>query len=137
MEGKEFQVNTGIRYSEAFRRQVVDDIARGKFSSAYKAQKAYGIRGQMTVINWVRKYGREDMFPKRIRIETMEEVDHLKAARKRIKDLETALADAHIDNCLEHAFLEIACERLDVGLDDFKKKNALTLSDVRKKRGRK
>ena len=67
----------------------------------------------------------------------MEEIDHLKEARKRIKELEAALADAHIDHCLEHAFLEIACERMETDLDDFKKKNALTLSDVRKKRGRK
>ncbi len=128
-------MSTAIRYSEAFKKQVVDEIARGKFTSPYKAQKAYGIRGQMTVTKWIRKYGRDDLLPKRIRIETMEEVDHLKVARKRIKELEAALADAHIDHCLEHAFLEIACERLDVPLDDFKKKNGLTLSDVRRKRG--
>jgi hypothetical protein len=101
---------------------VVDAVARGKFSSAYQAQKAYDIRGKMTVVKWMRKYGRDDLLSKRIRIETMEEVDHLKAARKRIKELEAALADAHIDHCLEHAFLEIACERLDVPLDDFKKR---------------
>jgi hypothetical protein len=115
---------------------VVEEIACGKFSSPYKAQQAYGIRGQMTVTKWVRKYGREDLLPKRIRIETMEEADHLKEARKRIKELEAALADAHIDQCLEHAFLEIACERLGTDLDDFKKKNGLTLSDVRRKQGR-
>lgn len=130
-------MSTAIRYSEAFKKQVVDEIARGKFASAGKAQKAYGIRGQVTVIKWVRRYGREDLLPKRIRIETMEEVDHLKAARKRIRELEAALADSHIDHCLEHAFLEIACERLDVPLEDFKKKNERTLSDVRRKRGRK
>lgn len=129
-------MNTTIRYSEAFKRQVVEEIACGKFSSPYKAQQAYGIRGQMTVTKWVRKYGREDLLPKRIRIETMEEADHLKEARKRIKELEAALADAHIDQCLEHAFLEIACERLGTDLDDFKKKNGLTLSDVRRKQGR-
>lgn len=124
-----------IRYSEAFKRQVVDEIARGKFSSTYKAMQAYGIRGAETVTNWIKKHGRSDLLPKRIRIETMNEVDHLKAARKRIKELEAALADAHIDHCLEHAFLEIACERMDIPLADFKKKNELTLSDVRRKRG--
>jgi len=128
-------VSKAIRYSEAFKRQVVDEIARGKFSSAYKAQKAYGIPGSETVTQWVRKHGRDDLLPKRIRVETMEEVDQLKAARKRIKELEAALADAHIDNCLEHAFLEIACERLDMETADFKKKNELTLSEVRRRRG--
>jgi hypothetical protein len=91
----------------------------------------------MTVTKWVRKYGRDDLLPKRIRIETMEEVDQLKEARKRIRELEAALADAHIDQCLEHAFLEIACERMGEELNDFKKKNELTLSDVRRKQGRK
>jgi hypothetical protein len=88
-----------------------------------------------TVANWVTKYGREDLLSKRIRVETMDEIDHLKKARKRIRELEAALADAHIDNCLEHAFLEVACERMGTDLGDFKKKNALTLSDVRRKRG--
>ena len=127
--------STTIRYSEAFKRQVVDEIARGKFSSPDKARQAYGIPGMRTVANWVRKYGREDLLSKRIRIETMDEIDQLKEARKRIRELEAALADAHIDHCLEHAFLEIACERMETDLDDFKKKNALTLSDVRKTRG--
>lgn len=126
-----------IRYSEAFKKQVVEEVASGKFSSAYQAQGAYGIKGGETVTKWIRKYGRDDLLPRRVRIETMDETDPLKAARKRIKELEAALADAHIDQCLEHAFLEIACERMDVDLDDFKKKNGLTLSDVRRKQGRK
>lgn len=130
-------MSTAIRYSEAFKRQVVDEVARGKFATPYKAQQAYGIRGSMTVTQWVRKYGRKDLLPKCIRIETMEEADQLKEARKRIRELEAALADAHIDHCLEHAFLEIACERMNEDLDDFKKKNGLTLSDVRRKQGRK
>ena len=130
-------MSTTMRYSEAFKRQVVEEISSGKFSSAYKAEKAYGIRGNATVTKWIRKYGREDLLPRRIRIETMEEIDQLKNARKRIRELEAALADAHIDHCLEHSFLEIACERMEMDVDDFKKKNALTLSDVRKKRGRK
>lgn len=123
-----------LQYSEAFKRQVVGEISRGKFKSCHAAQKAYGISGASTIARWIKKYGREDLLPKRIRIETLKEIDQLKEARKRINRLETALADAHIENCLEHAFLEIACERMDIDLSDFKKKNALTLSDVRRMR---
>jgi len=65
----------------------------------------------------------------------MEEIDEMKAARKRIRELEAALADAHMDSVLEHAFLEIACERMDTTPEDFKKKHALRLCDVRKMRG--
>jgi transposase-like protein len=137
LERKESKVSTAIRYSEAFKQQVVEEIAKGKYSSAYRAQVAYGIKGNATVTKWIRKYGRDDLLPKCVRIETMEEKDQLKEARKRIKELEAALADAHIDQCLEHAFLEIACERMEVDMSDFKKKNGLTLSDVRRKQGRK
>lgn len=124
------------RYSEAFKRQVVDEIERGKYTSPFKARKAYKIPGSGTVERWVRKYGREDLLPKIIRVESLKERDEIKESRKRIKDLEVALADAHIDCCLGNAFLEIACERMGTNMEDFKKKNALTLSDVRKMRNR-
>lgn len=124
-----------IRYSEAFKRQVVDEIARGKYACAGAARRAYGIRGAATVGLWIQAYGGPELQVKRIRVETMKEIDEMKAARKRIRELESALADAHMDSLLEHAFLEIACERMDTTLEDFKKKHALTLSDVRKMRG--
>lgn len=46
-----------------------------------------------------------------MKVETMNEIDELQAARSRIRELETSLADAHMDYCLEGAFLDIACER--------------------------
>lgn len=124
-----------IRYSEAFKRQVVEEFAQGKFKTQEEARLTYGIRGTSTITYWLKKYGRGDLLAKQVRIETVEEKDQLKEAQERIRKLEAALADAHIDNLLEHAFLEIACERMDENLDDFKKKNASALSDARKKRG--
>jgi len=123
------------RYSEAFKRQVVEELERGRFTSAFAAQQSYGIRGDRTVSRWMKKYGRDSLLPKLVRIETMKEKDRMKEASKRIRDLETALSDSHIDNCLEHAFLEIACERIGISVEEFKKKHELTLSDVRKMRG--
>jgi hypothetical protein len=35
--------------------------------------------------------------------------DELQAVRGRIRELEAALADAHMDYCLESAFWDIAC----------------------------
>jgi len=121
-----------IRYSEAFKRQVVEELERGKHSSIEHARRVYGIRGSTTVRRWVRKYGREDLLSKRVRIETLKEQDELKIARKRIRELEAAVADAHIDHCLEKAYFHVACERMGVDPDDFKKKNAMTLSRLRK-----
>jgi transposase-like protein len=122
-----------VTYSEAFKLQVVEGIAQGKFATITQAQRAYGIRGTTTVQQWVKKYGREEMLPKRVRIETMTEIDELKEAKQRIRDLEKALADAHMDYCLERAFLEIACEEMGTSRDELKKNNAMRLADARRR----
>lgn len=127
-------MGTSIRYSEAFKRQVVEELDRGKHRTIESARRAYGIQGMTTVWKWVRKYGREDLLPKRVRIETLKERDELAEARKRIRELEAAVADAHIDFCLEKAYLHLACTRLGEDSDSFKKKHAMTLSDTRKTR---
>jgi hypothetical protein len=44
------------------------------------------------VNKWVNQYGREDILPKRVKVETMNAIDELQAARKRIRELEAALA---------------------------------------------
>ncbi len=123
-----------IRYSEAFKLEVIDSLSNRRFKTIADAKRAFGITGCGTVENWLVKYGREELLGKTIRIETVKERDEKKELKKRVKDLETALADAHIDSTLESAFLEIACERLGVDINTFKKKHALTLSDVRKMR---
>lgn len=125
-------MRTSVRYSEAFKRQVVRELEDGKHETVCGASRAYGIRGSETVPGWVRRYGREDLFPKRVRIETLKERDELKEAKKRIKELEAALADAHVACCLEKGYVQVACERMGVTPEEFKKKNAMTLSDALK-----
>jgi hypothetical protein len=95
-------------------------------SSHHQAQKK---------VNAVALYGREEILPKRIKVETMNEIDELHKARSRIRELEAALADAHMDYCLESAFLDIACKRLGISTEELKKKNVITLAEVRKRRG--
>ena len=121
-----------ITYSEAFKMQVVEEIRQGKFATILQAQKAYGICGMNTIRNWIKKYGKEELLPKRVRVETMTEIDELKEAKKRIRDLEKALSDAHMDYCLERAFLEIACEQMGTSREDLKKNNAIRLADARR-----
>jgi len=113
-----------VTYSEAFKMQVVREIGQGRFASMAQARRACGIRGKSTIRKWIRKYGAEELLPKRVRVETMDEIDELKEARKRIRDLEKALADSRLDYCLERAFLEIACEEMGTDRDAFKKKGA-------------
>jgi hypothetical protein len=110
----------------------VAEISQGKFASILEAQKTYGITGGNTIKTWVKKHGRGELLPKRVRIETMSDIDELKEAKKRIRDLEKALSDSHMDYCLERAFLEIACEKMGTSREELKKKNAIRLADVRK-----
>jgi transposase-like protein len=124
-----------VRYSEAFKRSVVEKMESGIYATMAEARRKNGIRGSETLVSWIKKYGREDILPKRIKVESMNEIDELKAAKKEIKELKAALADAHMDWCLESAFLDIACEKIGTTAEALKKKNPLSLADARKKRG--
>jgi hypothetical protein len=54
-----------------------------------------------------------------------DEQAEVKALRKRVRELERALADAHIDLKLEAAYVELACEVAGVkDVAEFKKKHA-------------
>jgi transposase-like protein len=113
-----------IRYSEAFKLRLVEEVGSGKYQSLDEAKRRNGIRGGSTLSRWLKQYGREDMLPKRIKVETMNELDALKAARRRIRELEAALADAHMDYCLESAFLDIACQLMGTSVEELKKRTS-------------
>jgi transposase len=125
--GKEIQVErkTAIRYSEAFKLQVVRELEKGRFESATAASQAYGIVGHGTVVRWIRQFGKDHLLGKLVRVMKADEETEVKALRKRVRELERALADAHIDLKLESAYLELACEEAGVeDIADFKKKHA-------------
>ena len=114
-----------IRYSEAFKLQVLRELEVGRFSSRYGAARAYGISGAGTIQYWARKYGKNHLLGKVVRVETPKEVNEVKELRKRMRELEKALADAHIDARLDAAYLKIACRAAGIeDVDDFKKKHA-------------
>lgn len=121
-----------VRYGEAFKRQVVDEIEKGKFTGVYAASRAYGINGATTVSRWIRKYGNTDLLPKKITIHTLDEQDEKKQLKKRVKDLERALADSYMSGLLKESYLEIACERMGMDVEAFKKKHVTNLSDDRR-----
>lgn len=117
-----------IRYSEAFKQQVVSEVAAGKFTGPFAAAQAYGIKGADTVRRWLRRYGRSDLMPRRVTITSMEEQDEKKVLKQRVRELERALADAHMKGLLDEAYLGIACQRLGADVTGFKKKHVTKLS---------
>lgn len=123
-----------VRYSEAFKQQVVDEIAEGRFRSPYEASQAYGITGKGTVRRWVREYGRGHLLRKVVRVEKPDEPGEIRRLKERVRRLEEALADAHMDKALAESFFEILCERTDVDVEAFKKKHGGKASTGRGKR---
>jgi len=114
-----------VRYSEAFKLQVLRGVETGKFVTRAAAYRAYGIPGCGTIERWARKYGKNHLIGKVVRVETPQEMDEAKELRKRVRELEKALADAHLDSRLDAAYLQIACRAAGIeDVDEFKKKHA-------------
>src|SRR5580693_269928 len=112
-----------IRYSEAFKMEVVRELEAGGLAFDVVSLK-YGIKGAMTVSHWVRKYGNGTR-GKVIRVEKPGEINELKRLTERVRKLESALADANIDAALERAYTRLACQRAGItDVAEFKKKAA-------------
>ena len=114
--------SAGIRYSEAFKMQVVREVEQEGLACE-QVRRKYGVGGRATVPAWVRRYG-NGSWGKRIRVETPEEINHTEQLKRRVRALERALADANIDLVLERAYTKIACERAGIkDVEGFKKKH--------------
>ena len=121
MSKKRVGANFGIRYSEAFKREVVRELEENDLPFG-QMQRKYGIKGCGTVQSWARKYGNGSR-GKVIRVQKPEEIDELKQLKLRVRRLETALADANVDLAIERAYPRLACDRAGIkDVDGFKKK---------------
>ena len=123
-------MNTVIRYSEAFKMKVVSEIEVGKWHSMLEAREGYGIGGKATVQRWVRTYGKKTLQTRIVRVQIAKEIDQVKALKRRVKELEKALATTTVRAVLNEAYVEEACEQMGLGVDAFKKKaDALLLHE--------
>ena len=122
-----------FRYSEAFKQQVVSELENGRYGSPFEASQAFGIRGATTVARWVREYGKSHLLRKVVRVEKQGEPGEIKRLKERVRQLETSLADAHMDWALEKSFFEILCKRTDTDVEAFKKKHGGQRSTRREK----
>jgi len=112
-----------MRYSEAFKLEVVRELEAGELESIEGARRKYGIRGGETVRGWLRRYGRNDLMPKVIRVEKPDEKEQIKRLREENERLKKALGEAHLDASLHRSWFEVACRRLGVeDVEGFKKK---------------
>ena len=112
---------TTRRYSDAFKRQVVEAIEQEGYTHP-QAARLYGC-SQSSIHRWLKEYGKNHLLNKKVRIETMDEVDRIEELTKEMAKLKAALADAHIDQAMLENHLALACQRLGVDPEAFKKKH--------------
>lgn len=122
-----------MRYSEAFKQQVVDELESGRFGSPHEASQAYGV-DPGSVKRWARQYGKAHLLRKVVRVEKQDEPGEIRRLKERIRNLESALADSVMDQALDQSFFELLCERTGTDADAFKKKHVGRASTSRGKK---
>ncbi len=106
------------RYSIAFQQKVVCEIESGELRIG-DARRLYDITGSETIQKWIRKFGKNHLLNKVVRIEMKDEKDRIKELEKKVRQLESALANEHIKNVVLESLVEIAKD--DFGIDLKKK----------------
>jgi len=135
MEPKELE-RTIVHYSIAFKRKVVEEIESGKLTIS-GARRLYGIGGNTTIQKWIRKLGKLQLINKVIRVELKDEISKLKQLEREKKELESALAQAHLKLLTYESLIEIAEEDLGVDLKKNIKFESLSLPGKKaKQKGR-
>ena len=111
-----------IRYSDSFRRHVVDELESGRFASMSAAKRHYGNGGWNTIPGWLSKDGKNHLLPKVVIVQRPNEKDQIRELRRQKQELEQALGQMQLQNMISEKRLEIACEELGVEVEAFKKK---------------
>lgn len=110
-----------IRYSEAFKLKVMEELRDAKWKSVQEAARAYGI-AEMSVYNWMHKLGFEHLKGRLIYVRTRTELDRIKELEEQVLRLKQSLADEVLDHKIDVEFLKIACQRAGTSAEDLKKR---------------
>lgn len=126
-----------VRYSEAFKMQLIQELESGKLDSIEHARRSYGIAGTTTIQKWLKKYGRNDLRAKVVRVEKPNEQDQIKRLRNEVKALRSALAETQVENLVNRSVYEVLCNEVGVDPGEFKKKANMPPLAKRPRRSRK
>ena len=109
------------RYSESFKLHVLSELEAGKYNKQ-EIRRVYCISlGTLDV--WIKKHGKFDLFNRRIKIETMEDLDKVKKLEAEIKQLKELLVQKDIKSILDEGYLDYAAKKLGYkNVEELKKK---------------
>jgi len=110
-----------IRYSQAFKQQVIKEI-EGGYLTVQQANRKYGIAGQCTVSNWLRRMGKLELLPKVIRVEKPDEKQRIKELERQIRELKDSLAETQVRYLISESRFEVICEQQGLNPEEVKKK---------------
>lgn len=113
--------NTHVRYSEAFRTKILDDIQHGR-NTITEVTSLYGIPKQ-TIYRWIHNYGDDRIIARTVRIELKGEVRMVKKLKQENKELKDAVAKLTLENLCLKAQLEVIEEQNSVS----QKKNSFSM----------
>lgn len=111
------------RYSVSFKQQVIEELEQGRFRSIGEARAYYDIGGCTTIQKWLKRYGRNHLQAKVVRVEKPDEADQIRELKRQVKQLQQALGQTQAQNVLNATYLELACEQLGEDVEAFKKKS--------------
>lgn len=100
---------TVIRYSISFKQKVVREIEEEGLSLS-EAARRYGIKGGQTIQNWLRKFGKNHLISKIVRVEMKGEKDRVKELEAELKRVKLALADATLKNDVLETIITLASD---------------------------
>ena len=126
--------NTIIRYSEAFKQKVIQEIENRSLTPA-EARRKYDIAAA-TVHHWIRRFKKHHLLRRVVRVEMPEEIkpsDIIKKLKREKQELESALAQTQLKLIAAESLVEVAEEHYQI---DIKKKlgtKLLVTSSVKSK----
>ena len=115
-----------VRYSDCFKRSVIEEIEKNGLSIE-ECRRKYAIGGATTIQKWLKMYGKNHLLNKIVRVETIDEIQEIKALKKEIKALKEAYAEMTIEKKVYETYLQVYGE--DTGRsEEIKKKLEQELS---------
>lgn len=98
------------RYSEAFKMEFLNELAKGKISKR-EFCRVHGINPS-TVHYWIKKHNRKELIYTKIKVESKDEISRVKALEKEIAQLKKLLVKKDLDALVLDSYLEVAAEDL-------------------------
>ena len=117
---------TTVRYSDCVKRSIVEEIEKNGLSIE-DCRRKYGIGGSSTIQKWLKKYGKNHLLNKMVRVETLDEVQKIKALETELKNVKEAFANLSLRNLVLETYLEEFGKETG-RTDEIKKKYAQELS---------